>query len=441
MPRRTRTRILQSVRRLIFALALAGLLLPGAAAPAIPARADEPIVRDHRDPDARLQLVIKKLIIHDDSDWGEGEMLFTAEFWACGEGSTDVDHCSPRTTLVRSGSVQILASGGDAPTVDWVLPSTTDVVRDESISATLGIPLHAGRSYGWMIKATEEDPAFDDEMGDLYGYVSEGTSWGVGTFTRRGWRDYDSLASGFCKRLQSTGCDQANFSVEYEVRLVPLPDLRPSNISILDAPGSTDKLVCMAVQNIGPVDAGAFDVLLRLDRVLEPLGRAEAGRLGSGEHGELCVQTALPQSGVHQLSVVVDDRRVVNEQSETNNVYVDGYAPRLAVVGGQAGGLPVFESAADPGSAAPAQAGPGVPARADLTAKGSRCEAGRRVAPAAASWAGTMSPRWSRTTARRWPAASRCALSSMARTKRPRRSPCPPWKRAKRWMLGLRTFA
>lgn len=375
--RRLRTTV-KATCRAVPALVLATMLLPGVFSQAAPARADQPIVRDHRDPDARLQLVIKKLIIHDDSDVGEGEMLFTAEFWACPEGSTDVDHCSPRATLVRSGSVQILAESGAAPTVNWVLPSATDALADESISATLGIPVHAGRSYGWKIKATEEDAFFDDAMGDLYGYLSEETGWGVGTATRRGWRNTHDYG-GFCVRIGSEGCSRAHFSVEYEVRLAPLPDLRPSRITILDAPGSTDKLVCMAVQNIGPVDAGPFEAVLRLDRDLDPLGRAEAGRLGSGEYGELCVQVALPQEGVHRLSVAVDDRRVVYEQSETNNVYVEGYAPRLAgAADGQAGGLPVLapSAGADPGPAAPAPTGPGAPGSADLTMKGIRVRGG-----------------------------------------------------------------
>jgi hypothetical protein len=295
--------------------------------------------------------------------------------------------------------------------VNWVLASAADVVRDESISAEFGIPVHAARGYGWMIKGIEEDPVFDDAIGDLYGYLSAETGWAIGTTTRRGWRNTSSPLGGFCVRVpsHSEACSRAQFSVEYEVRLAPLPDLRPSSITILDAPGSTDRLVCMAVQNIGPVDAGAFEATLRLDRFLEPLGRAEAGRLGSGEHGELCVQVALPQSGIHQLSVVVDDRRLVYEQSETNNVYIQGYAPRLAgVAEGQAAGIPVLATAigADSGPAASAQARPGAAGGPNLAINEIRVRAGCGAPPAAAPRDGTPSRSGSRTTAWRRPPAS-----------------------------------
>src|SRR5690242_11200495 len=67
-----RSRMNQALRAMQ-GLILALTLLPGAVGPALPALAD-PVVNDHRDPSARLEVVVKRVHIFDDQDWGEGEI-------------------------------------------------------------------------------------------------------------------------------------------------------------------------------------------------------------------------------------------------------------------------------------------------------------------------------------------------------------------------------
>ena len=74
----------------------------------------------------------------------------------------------------------------------------------------------------------------------------------------------------------------------------------------------------MSVVNAGAVDSGPFEVSLRVDGVIPKNGKTGAGRLPSGMHGELCVQTALPP-GPHRLTSYVDEPRAVVEVIEIDN--------------------------------------------------------------------------------------------------------------------------
>jgi subtilase family serine protease len=115
------------------------------------------------------------------------------------------------------------------------------------------------------------------------------------------------------------------FSVEFQIRRAPLPDLRPVNIKVLDLPGSTNKSVCMAVQNIELGEPGPFELALQIDGAVPPSGRATAGGLPPGDASERCVQVALPTSGQHRLTAVADEPNTVLEYNETNNVYEQTY--------------------------------------------------------------------------------------------------------------------
>src|SRR3712207_8338349 len=49
-----------------------------------------------------------------------------------------------------------------------------------------------------------------------------------------------------------------SYTVTYEIRRAPLPDLEPTAIEVRDLPGSDRQLVCMTVANITGTDAGPF---------------------------------------------------------------------------------------------------------------------------------------------------------------------------------------
>ena len=74
-----------AARRALLVLVLAAMLLPGAVGPAGPVGADDddPIVRDNRDPDARIQIIIKSVHIFDNHDVLDGEIRLHAVLAEC----------------------------------------------------------------------------------------------------------------------------------------------------------------------------------------------------------------------------------------------------------------------------------------------------------------------------------------------------------------------
>ncbi len=218
----------------------------------------------------------------------------------------------------------------------------------------MGFPVYAGQTYGWKIVGVERDEvSADDEMGDLIGLVDQDMGWGIGTWTERGWRGGGDGVLGFCVRSGPTGCHRAHFTAEYEVRHALLPDLEPTKIEIVELPGSTEDVVCMSVLNRGVKNPGPFEMTLRAGPDVLRNGTVSAGGLPSGDFGVLCTGTDLPTSGQHQLSVTVDERRIVPENNETNNRFGQPYvAARVGSDAGPVGGLD-GNTLADPGPTGP----------------------------------------------------------------------------------------
>jgi hypothetical protein len=148
-------------------LLLAATLMPGVVGPAVPVLADEPIVRDHREPDARILVVIRKIIVHDDMDWGDGDIRIVAQV------RTNLETCSLGyenpcgRPLVSAGTPEYSASDGDVLTLNRYIPKTGDDFIDPQVSWELGVPIHFGNWYGLRVTGIEVDAGADDEMGQL----------------------------------------------------------------------------------------------------------------------------------------------------------------------------------------------------------------------------------------------------------------------------------
>ena len=309
----------QKLTRRAPAFALAATMLATALAPSTTAVAQGPIVRDHRDPYARVQLVIKRIIVHDDMDWGNGEIAISFKVNSLRPGCV-ASGAACETTLLSGTLPEFSATDGTEKVFDRVIPSDTDSTTDDAISPPFGIPLRPGNQYELSIAGRERDAAIDDILGFLNAPITDKEGQiQFGSRTERGFRN-------FCRLLGGCGSEHAKYSVEYEIRPVPLPDLRPVAIKIHDLPGNQKKLVCAAIENIETADAGAFEVALKVDGVVPPGGQASAGRLASKAAGELCAEIALPATGQHQLSAVVDEADGVLEYNERNNVFEQAYA-------------------------------------------------------------------------------------------------------------------
>ncbi len=158
--------------------------------------------------------MIKSFRIHDDSDW-----------WFGGDISIWLD--APQA----SEEFRFDASGGETEHVNRAFPETG-----------LGFPVLAGRDYEIRIVGREWDDAWcdsigtlcytpDDYLGELRWVLNEQNGWGpLGSYT---------------ERARFSNGSRGDFSVEYEIRRAPLPDLRPTDIRVHADTGD----VCLAAVN------------------------------------------------------------------------------------------------------------------------------------------------------------------------------------------------
>ena len=151
----------------------------------------------------------------------------------------------------------------------------------------------------------------DDNMGERQIVLTEATGWG----TAQGTFDFQSVR----------GDRFGDFKVQFEIRNVTLPDLKPVAIKITDQPGTDKKKVCMTVHNAGTGVAYAFQVALRVDGEIPSDGGATIPQLTTVGYTDACVQTRLPTTGQHTLAALVDVPNDVLELNDANNVFEQAY--------------------------------------------------------------------------------------------------------------------
>jgi hypothetical protein len=306
--------------RTLFGLVLAAALLPWALGPTPPARAQGPIIRDHRDPSARFQLVINRIIVHDDMDWGKGEISISARVRTNGERCMLYTKVECGRMLAETTVPQFSATDNQSVLIDRLVPAAGDSTADTSVGPEIGIPFQPGQWYGLVFRGYEIDPAADDSLGVLSTHITgEDGQIQYGTRTERGFNRCEStpILPDFCPNGVSGA-----FSVEYEIRPAPLPDLHPTAFRVADeGPGDRDELVCFTVQNQGPTPSVPFRVTIGIEGALPPVKDIGASELAAGETREQCTGLRLPDSGSHQLSLIADSGDAVVETNERNNGY------------------------------------------------------------------------------------------------------------------------
>ncbi len=347
------------------ALALAANLLVSTLGPPTPVRASQPIVRDHREI-GRLEVAVNKVHVIDDRDWGEGEIrirVSVLKLRECPESERGgLGFCHD---VVATGTINFGADSGETVVLNRVVPGPGDEVADGSIGPGIGFPVSAGPGYLLAISGYEIDAVDDDALGVLSRRLSEQNGWGpLGTYDERG--AYCEIGGVF---PHHSDCGNlGKYSVEYEIRRVPLPDLQPTAFRVaFESPGDRDDLVCFTVQNRGPVASEPFRVNLHVDGALPPSRDIGAFGLAAGETREQCTGLRMPDSGSHQLTMVVDQPGAIPEMDERNNVL-----ERLLVhtkVGDAGPVVTAGNATADPGAGAQPSGGP-APTASEGTSSG-----------------------------------------------------------------------
>jgi hypothetical protein len=307
----------RGVRRTIPSLGLAAAVLTSTLGSAVPALAQGPIVHDHRmggPPVARIQVNLKSVHIIDDRDWGKGEMDFYFQLTCFKLSALCLGNESNGLDAIWTS---FSAGSGETHVFDQILPGPTPTNHDYAASVAGGYPLYAGQRYELNWGMNEKDSFTNwDRMGEGKIEVTAENGWGVGTYTMRSVHSDDSAG---------------DYEISFEVRRMPLPDLRPVNIKVQDLPGSTKKHVCIPVQNVEPGAAGPFVVELSVDGGVPNDGQTGVPGLTPGDFIEACVDTEIA-AGPHKLAAIVDLPNTILEYNEANNVYEQDYtAPKLPV--------------------------------------------------------------------------------------------------------------
>ena len=325
--------------RLVVALeVLVCLLMTWSLGPALPAYADDPeqlppssprpaglgeieFHQPRQDPDARLQIIIRRIHVLVDRDLGAGDFRFKVWLYRFNPGCNPAPSLEACLTplLETLGGLEFQASEGTI-TLDRSIPSSeVRISADPPIETDHGIPVWADQKYLMEIQGIEMDTFAHEDVGRFLVGLNAEDNWRIGTWKILGTQDADACFDDFPPRCGFHPSVEADTIVEYEVRLAPLPDLTPMKIEKVTLAGTTNDAVCMDVGNVGPVDAGPFQVALRIDDTHAPNGILQAGGLPAGKVATLCTETTLPTAGQHRLSMTVDEPRQVVEQRETNN--------------------------------------------------------------------------------------------------------------------------
>jgi hypothetical protein len=358
MSRRPSSVISRVGRALLAASLVLTIALSSSLLPFIALAADPPI--------GRLEVVIKKIIIHDDRDWGEGEFRFSVRVGhtdQCGDVEFNGPWPDCYGEMARGAPFEINGDDGAIVTLLVPLPRQGDTITEPSAQPGLGFPVQSNRRYGIEISGSEIDSVVDNPMGWTKFTMKQEEFWGEGVHTLRGTVASDELS----EIISDTSCDgivcssgfgwtPAHYSVELQIRRVPLPDLVAKDIR----PRRLDDgrmVYCTVVANEGQQPSGPFLRILRLDGAPVTGGTIETPSLGAGATSELCVLLALtPQD--HTLSLRVDDRDIVAEMNDANNEFERSILAS-AVIGTES-----IASATSVGPAAPVE--PAVATHMDL---------------------------------------------------------------------------
>lgn len=307
-----------------------------------PARADEPIVRDHRDPSARVQVVVKTVYVSKDGDWhSAGELHLNVQLNEC-----DGDDCitAPHDALVYA-DIGFSADSGDARTLDRVVPGAGDRLGP-GLTVQGGLPLRAGARYGLSFGLWESD-TIDlnyDPPPLLHLELSDANGWKIGMH-----------------QVATNPYGSATATVVYEIRYAPLPDLKPVAIRVEERGERPLPYICATVENSGTRASQQAQLVLTRDGQVTSTTAVAA--LGPGESREECEQTGPFSQRVHTLAAAVDGPDHVVEVNETNNEFSSRF------INLPAANLPLVDAVSvttqDPGGAPP---GPGL--ILDPTARG-----------------------------------------------------------------------
>lgn len=315
---------LGTTARAALALATLATMLAPAAQP--PVSAAQRFVTE-----SRLHVVVKEVKIHDDRDGlfaGQGEMEMLVRIGRC---PVELPAPCAFNTVVGGPQAQakitkIRANSGETVALDRMVPQEGDET-DGHVPPEMGFNTWPGYYTVVRFDMMEYDDVSNPEnMGSLVHVLEAGKhDEHLGTFTARS--------------LSDEGTKVGDFTVTFQVRRAPTPDLRAEAIRMEAVPGSPRQRLCARAVNNGTVPAGPFSIDFYVDGIRPSFGVAESPGLVTADRAEYCIEVDPLPAGPHMLGADVDARGKVVEFNEANNLYEQSYtvvasvAPNDLIIG------------------------------------------------------------------------------------------------------------
>jgi hypothetical protein len=315
------------------------------------------------EPVGRIQVIIRSVDVSNDRDgfWtGAGDIELTTAIWRCTGPNPPCSASDENDAeILAEDTKSFSADSGDFVALNRVIPSADDVISPNFASADGGIAVFDGQSYLVNISAFEEDFSGGDFMGGVQRIINKGNGWAVGVYTREpAGHVPDTSLPG--RGLLCAGCGGivvGDYLVTYEIRLMPLPDMHPTDLSV-KSPGGPKPEVCATIANLGPEKAEAFGLIFTVDG--DPTSTI-GGDVTAGQSKLICAEVDPIAVGTHSLSVTVDPDRAIAEGDEQNNQRTESYVRRVIddIVGPITGGVLDSRPGADPGQGPTMDPSPG----------------------------------------------------------------------------------
>ncbi|MFN0072418.1 MAG: hypothetical protein ACKVVP_13120 [Chloroflexota bacterium] len=205
------------------------------------------------------------------------------------------------------------ADSGDTVTLNRTIPKAGDAFRDSPDVAGESFSVYADSSYIVTVSGLEMDSVTANEsLGSATLLLREESSWGIGNHSLPAW---GAFYDGGTRR------EMGDFTVNFEIRKAPLPDLAATQFRVVGIEGTNRQVICMGVTNLGERDVASIPVVLRIGTSTPMVGRFNFPGLSVGEWRERCEFIPEIPPGDHPTSFTIDDDRRIPEMNQANNGY------------------------------------------------------------------------------------------------------------------------
>jgi hypothetical protein len=196
--------------------------------------------------------------------------------------------------------VVLEADTGDTVYLNRVMPGEGDFLYGDP-TVESGFPVQSGQSYYFAMDMQEDGAVTHNDMGRIFIILDEEHNWGIGEH-----------------RARSLHADGSNgdYDITYEIRPMPLPDLRVRGFDLVQGDGGR-QLICAQIENVGALSSTPTALT---ERVNDTVFRIHTlSEVAPGQTTQECIFRSELPAQAHVLKLYIDEERDLPEMNELNN--------------------------------------------------------------------------------------------------------------------------